>query len=192
MSSLVEVYTESTPNPETLKFVCSVFLLKGAIAEFKKIEDTEMSPFAAKLFEMPFVQSVFIQNHVATVTKKSSYEWFEISPEIRQNIKQFLESGQVLFNEKFYQQGVESTVSSGDGETIEEKISALLDKYVKPAVEMDGGHIAFKSYDNGIVYLSMQGACSGCPSSSITLKNGIEGLLKRMIPEVKEVLADQD
>ncbi len=190
MSRIIEVYTESTPNPETLKFVCSVFLLKGAIAEFKNKQEAESSPFALQLFELPFVQAVFITNHVATVTKKADYEWFEISPEIKQTIKNFLESDQLLFNESFYKQGAEAP--SSDGDSIEDKITALLEKYVRPAVEMDGGHIAFKSYDDGIVRLSMQGSCSGCPSSSITLKNGIEGLLKRMIPEVKEVLADQE
>lgn len=189
---ILEIYTESTPNPESLKFVTSRFLLKGAVAEFKNKEDANaQSPLASMLFEIPFIQQVFVSNHYISITKKQEYEWFEITPEIKQSIKDFILSGKEMFSGDFYRSmhQVHDTAANDEVE-IDEKIKALLEKYVKPAVEMDGGHIAFKSFENGIVTLLMQGACSGCPSSSATLKNGVEGLLKRMIPEVVEVVAE--
>jgi len=189
---ILEIYTESTPNPESLKFVTSRFLLKGAVAEFKNKEDANaQSPLASMLFEIPFIQQVFVSNHYISITKKQEYEWFEITPEIKQSLKDFILSGKEMFSADFYKpiNQVHDTPTNDEVE-IDEKIKALLEKYVKPAVEMDGGHIAFKSFENGIVTLLMQGACSGCPSSSATLKNGVEGLLKRMIPEVTEVVAE--
>lgn len=189
---ILEIYTESTPNPESLKFVTSRFLLKGAVAEFKNKEDANaQSPLASMLFEIPFIQQVFVSNHYISITKKQEYEWFEITPEIKQSIKDFILSGKEMFSADFYKSIHQAHDTPANDEVeIDEKIKALLEKYVKPAVEMDGGHIAFKSFENGIVTLLMQGACSGCPSSSATLKNGVEGLLKRMIPEVVEVVAE--
>ena len=191
-NQILELYTESTPNPETLKFVTSRFILKGAVAEFKTKESAEgNSPLALMLFEIPFIQQVFISNHYISITKKQEYEWFEISPEIKEAIRNYILSGQDFFTKPYYAQlNAVPEVSAVEEDDIDGKIIALLDKYVKPAVEMDGGHIAFKSFDNGVVTLLMQGACSGCPSSSATLKNGVEGLLKRMVPEVTEVIAE--
>jgi Fe-S cluster biogenesis protein NfuA len=189
---ILEIYTESTPNPESIKFVTSRFLLKGAVAEFKSMEDAkEKSPLATMLFEIPFIQQVFISNHYISITKKQEYEWFEITPEIKQSLKDFILSGKEMFSVDFYKSlNQEHDTAPKEEVEIDDQIKALLEKYVKPAVEMDGGHIAFKSFENGIVTLIMQGACSGCPSSSATLKNGVEGLLKRMIPEVTEVVAE--
>jgi NFU1 iron-sulfur cluster scaffold homolog, mitochondrial len=189
---ILEIYTESTPNPESIKFVTSRFLLKGAVAEFKSMADAkEKSPLATMLFEIPFIQQVFISNHYISITKKQEYEWFEITPEIKQSLKEFILSGKEMFSIDFYKSiNHEHNTSAKEEVEIDDQIKALLEKYVKPAVEMDGGHIAFKSFENGIVTLLMQGACSGCPSSSATLKNGVEGLLKRMIPEVVEVVAE--
>jgi Fe-S cluster biogenesis protein NfuA len=139
------------------------------------------------------VSGVFISNNFVTITKKPDYEWYEISPELKEAIKKFISSVRPAVSESLYKKGepIESAPVS-DESNAEDKIKDLLEKYVKPAVESDGGHIAFRSFENGIVNLSLQGSCSGCPSSSITLKSGIEGLLKRMVPEVKEVVAVEE
>jgi Fe-S cluster biogenesis protein NfuA len=193
MEEYIEIYTESTPNPETLKFVTSKFILKGAVVEFKTKELAAESPIALMLFNMPFVQSVFVAGHVITITKKAEYEWFEISPEIKTALRSFLQSGELPFTKAFFDmQPGESQATQSEMKTVDMQIVDLLEKYVKPAVENDGGHIAFKSFKDGIVTLAMQGSCSGCPSASITLKSGIEGLLKRMIPEVQEVVAHEE
>ena len=191
-NQILEIYTESTPNPETLKFVTSRFILKGGVGEFKIKESAEgNSPLALMLFDIPFIQQVFVSNHYISVTKKQEYEWYEISPEIKEAIRNYILSGQEFFTASYYATlNAAPIVEQTSEDDIDAKIIGLLNKYVKPAVEMDGGHIAFKSFDNGVVTLLMQGACSGCPSSSATLKNGVEGLLKRMVPEVTEVIAE--
>lgn len=190
----IEIYTEMTPNPGSQKFVCNRKLIPQNQADFRSTEEAEHSPLASRLFKLPFVEGVFIAANFVTVTKAEKYEWFEISPEIKEEMKQFLLSGEPVLAASFFE-GKEEQKPTEDqdyGEGIEGQIKMYLDKYVKPAVEQDGGHIGFKSYDDGVVTLSMQGACSGCPSSMITLKAGIEGLLKRMIPEIKEVQAEAE
>ena len=191
-NQILEIYTESTPNPETIKFVTSRFILKGAVAEFKSKESAEgNSPLALMLFEIPFIQQVFISNHYISITKKPEYEWFEISPEIKEAVRNYILSEKEFFTAEYYGQlNATPIVEQTSEDDIDAKIIGLLDKYVKPAVEMDGGHIAFKSFDNGVVTLLMQGACSGCPSSTMTLKAGIEGLLKRLVPEVEQVISE--
>ena len=191
---VLEIYTESTPNPESQMFVTNMHLLPNYVAEFKNKESAIESDLALQLFEIPFVSAVFISNNFVTVTKKADYEWYEITPEIREAIRSFLTSGRAPVSEALFSKGQPAEhIAAPSGETdVETKIKELLDKYVKPAVEADGGHIAFRSFDNGIVNLALQGSCSGCPSSSITLKSGIEGLLKRMVPEVTEVVAVEE
>lgn len=189
MEKIVEVYTESTPNPETLKFVTNLHLLPNNTAEFKTKEDAVESPLATVLFDSPFVQSVFISNNFVTITKKQEVDWYEISPEIKAVIFQFLMAGKKAVSEKLYNSGNAVNTIQEEATDPQSKIIQLIDKYVKPAVKNDGGNIEFVSFENGVVSLVMQGACSGCPSSQITLKNGIEGLLKRMVPEVTEVVA---
>jgi Fe-S cluster biogenesis protein NfuA len=190
---VLEIYTESTPNPESQKFVTNMHLLPNYVAEYRSKESATESELAQMLFDIPFVSGVFISNNFVTITKKSDYEWYEISPELKEAIKKFINSGRPAVSESLYKKGepIESAPVS-DESNAEDKIKDLLDKYVKPAVESDGGHIAFRSFENGVVNLSLQGSCSGCPSSSITLKSGIEGLLKRMVPEVKEVVAVEE
>jgi Fe-S cluster biogenesis protein NfuA len=186
----VEIYTIDTPNPESRKFETSVHLLPNYIVEYKSKEAATDSELAQFLFEIPFVSAVFISNNFVTITKKPEYEWYEITPEIRDAIRSFIVSGKPVVSEALLRKGepepIQAATADSDPET---KIKELLDKYVKPAVEGDGGHIAFRSFENGIVNLSLQGSCSGCPSSAITLKSGIEGLLKRMVPEVVSVEA---
>ena len=151
------------------------------------------SELAAKMFESPYVERVFIANNFVTITKKADYDWFEISPEIKDALRKFLESGARPVDDSLLPRDIQATVNPDAPETdAVTKIKDLLEKYVKPAIQMDGGHIEFKSFDNGVVKLSLQGSCSGCPSSVITLKSGIEGLLKRMVPEVIEVEAEAE
>ena len=190
---VLEIYTESTPNPESQKFVTNMHLLPNYVAEYRSKESATESELAQVLFDIPFVSGVFISNEFVTITKKPDYEWYEISPEIKEGIRKFLSSGRPPVSKALWDKGEVSTPEANADETeVETKIKELLDKYVKPAVEGDGGHIAFRSFKDGIVNLSLQGSCSGCPSSAITLKSGIEGLLKRMVPEVQEVVAIEE
>lgn len=186
---IVEIYTEYTPNPESLKFVMqSKMLLPNNSADFRTAEEAEKSPLATALFENEFVEGVFIANNFVTITKNPSYTWETIIPKVKTFLKDFVIQGKEVIKE-----GADLNANNGvAGDDIEAKIISLLDKYVKPAVEMDGGAIQFRSFEDGVVTLTMQGSCSGCPSSTVTLKNGIEGLLKRMVPEVKEVVAEAD
>ncbi|WP_323033771.1 NifU family protein [Paracoccus sp. (in: a-proteobacteria)] len=148
---------------------------------------------ATQLFAFPFIKAVFIASNFVTLTKTDDTEdWSDIIPSIKEFLKEFLEDGREIINEeKLAKRKVESTntVHASDDDVVK-RIKELLENYVKPAVEMDGGAIQFISYDDGIVNLKMQGSCSGCPSSMITLKAGIEGMMKRMIPEVTEVVAE--
>ena len=182
-----------TPNPESLKFVTDRHILPNFQLDFRTKELAAGSGLAKTLFEIPFVSGVFIANNFVTVTKKAEYDLFEITPELKEAIKQFLQSGKKPVDETLLPKDVLlEQKSEAANESPETKIKDLLEKYVKPAVQMDGGHIEFKSFENGTVTLSLQGSCSSCPSSTLTLKSGIEGLLKRMVPEVEEVIADAD
>jgi Fe-S cluster biogenesis protein NfuA len=140
------------------------------------------------------VKGVFISNNFVTITKKPDYDWFEITPEVKQAIQDFIQSGKRLVDDSLLPKDVieEQKSSNAEDGSPENKIKDLLEKYVKPAIQMDGGHIEFRSFENGVVKLSLQGSCSGCPSSSLTLKSGIEGLLKRMVPEVEVVEAIEE
>jgi NFU1 iron-sulfur cluster scaffold homolog, mitochondrial len=190
---VLEIYTESTPNPESQKFVTNMHLLPNYVAEYRSKESATESELAQELFDIPFVAGVFISNEFVTITKKPEYEWYEITPELKDAIRKFIHSGRPVVSESLFRRGeAAGSTPSPDETEAETKIKELLDKYVKPAVEGDGGHIAFRSFQDGVVNLSLQGSCSGCPSSSITLKSGIEGLLKRMVPEVKEVVAVEE
>ena len=188
----VEIYMEMTPNPESQKFVSNRKLLEQNHADFTNAEEAKDSPLAEELFKLPFVKAVFIAGNFVTVTKGAEYEWYEIAPEIKESIKNFILSGKSVLSEDFFKDQPAEKTEEDYGEGIEGQIKMYLDKYVRPAVETDGGHIGFKSFDDGVVTLSMQGACAGCPSSTVTLKAGIEGLLTRMIPEVKEVVAETE
>lgn len=197
--SPVMLYTEQTPNPETLKFVTNRMLFKGT-ADFRTADlAKEWSPLATALFEMPFVQGVYVCNNFVTISKEFNYLWDDIMLKTKAFIKEYVENDGVVINEGFAEEmakieeanGV-SYQYTGDEKELVKKIKALIDTHVKPAVEMDGGNIEFKSFDQGKVTVLLQGSCSGCPSSTVTLKAGIEGMLKRMIPEVSEVVAEAD
>jgi NFU1 iron-sulfur cluster scaffold homolog, mitochondrial len=191
---IISIYTEMTPNPETMKFVANKLLYPGKSADFPDVESAKPSPLATELFGFPFLKSVFIASNFVTLTKTPDTDWNDVIPAIRDFLKEYLEEGKSVVNEEeLATRKVESSndVLADDSDVVK-RIKELLDNYVRPAVEMDGGAIQFKSYDDGIVNLMLQGSCSGCPSSMITLKAGIEGMMKRMIPEVKEVLAEAE
>lgn len=185
---MVSIYTEMTPNPETLKFVANKLLYPGKSIDFQSEDLAGPSPLAKELFGFPFIRGVFIASNFITLSKTSDTDWNDVTPSIREFLKEYLEEGKPIINED--EIVAQQPVSSGDDTDVVKKIKELLENYVKPAVEMDGGAISFKNYANGIVTLALQGSCSGCPSSMITLKSGIEGMMKRMIPEVKEVVAE--
>lgn len=192
---VISIYTEMTPNPETMKFVANKLLYPGKSIDFPDESTAGPSPLAKELFSFPFIKSVFIASNFVTLTKTIETEdWQDVIPTIKQFLKDYLENGGTVINEEEIVVTKEeggNTISADDDDVVK-RIKELLENYVKPAVEMDGGAIQFKSYDEGVVNLMLQGSCSGCPSSMITLKAGIEGMMKRMIPEVKEVVAEAE
>jgi len=194
-SPIISIYTEMTPNPETMKFVANKLLYPGKSIDFPDEQSAAPSPLAQEIFTFPFIKSVFIASNFITLTKTNETDdWQDVIPTIKQFLKEYLEEGKVVINEDAVAtMKTESTNAvSEDDDDVVKRIKELLENYVKPAVEMDGGAIQFKSYNEGTVNLMLQGSCSGCPSSMITLKSGIEGMMKRMIPEVKEVVAEAE
>lgn len=188
-NNVLEIYMESTPNPNTMKFATNRLLAVND-ATFLSMDEAEPSLLAQELFNFDFVNEVFISENYVSVTKSSTKEWDEIQTELRAYIKSFIESGKEILKENY-----SNTTSSDvyDFEALDEtskQIVAILDKYVKPAVASDGGNILFHSYDNEskVVSVILQGACNGCPSSTVTLKNGIEQMLKQMIPNKIETV----
>lgn len=180
IGEITMVYTESTPNPESMKFVVNRMVLPNDSIDFRKKELVKDSPLAEALFDYDFVDGVFVMNNFITITKKRDYQWFDIIPQLKKFIKEYVEA------EKPIKVDNQNLTEEEETEVVS-KIKKLLHDHVRPAVEMDGGAIDFKSFENGIVTVLMKGACSGCPSSTMTLKAGIENLLKRMVPEVEAV-----
>ncbi len=182
----VTVYGESTPNPAALKFVVSKMLTKNAI-EFKNIDQTTASPLAKELFKFPYVKEIFIDENYISVTKYEINEWQEITLELRSFIKQYIENGGTVLDENYVTAvTAEETSKAKEFDTLDvtsQQIINILEEYVKPAVQADGGNIAFDSYNESdkTVKVILQGACSGCPSSTFTLKSGIENMLKSML-----------
>ena len=193
------VYAESTPNPGVMKFVVNRAIIQGDSLEFMNIDEAKNAPLAVKLFHFPFVKEVFIAKNFVSLTKYDLMEWDEIVLEIREFIREYLADGGVVIEEvqeagskedvQDTAQQPEEIISEELGE-IETRIVEILEEYVAPAVESDGGNIKFISYEDGKVSVLLQGACSGCPSSTVTLKQGIENMLKQMLPTlVNEVVA---
>lgn len=193
----IMLYTEQTPNPDSLKFVTNRMLYKGT-ADFRTEEMAkEWSPLAEALFQLHYVNGVYICNNYVTISKEMNYLWEDIKLKTKDFIKNWVAEDKPILNEGFEEAMAKLEAERGDAYQYEgdeaelvQKIKGLLDKYVKPHVEADGGNIEFKAYDKGKVIVVMQGSCSGCPSSTVTLKSGIEGMLKRMVPEVTEVVAE--
>lgn len=203
----VVVYAESTPNPAAMKFVVNKVLLENATPlEFMNPAEAKASPLAMELFKFPFVKSVFIAGNYVTVFKDEKLDWDDITLELREFFREYLSSGKTVVLQgtkplphvegEFFapKTSVQQTMNEVDHavpqNALEQKIIATLEQYITPAVVQDGGMIVFKSYKDGVVSLLMRGACSGCPSSSVTLKAGIQAILKKFVPEVQEVVSE--
>lgn len=197
-------YAEMTPNPNTMKFVSNRWIVtNGKSYEFLATQRIgSPSPLAEKLFNFPFVNGVFISANYITITKSEAIEWQDVLMELRDFISNFMNTeGALAIKQEFLdaevqtEKNTENTTNTNNTSTskeytdFEHKIIEILEEYIKPAVENDGGAIEFDSYVDGVVKVILKGSCSGCPSSTITLKHGIENLLKSMLPEVKEVVA---
>ena len=194
-NTILSIYTEQTPNPATMKFVANKLLYPGKSIEIIDTSFSHLSPLAKELFSFPFIKSVFIASNFISITKtEEAQDWEEIIPSLKQFIKEFIDNDGKICDEEAIEnhKNLASNNIDVNDEDVVKRVKELLENYVKPAVEMDGGAIQFRSYKNGIVNLMLQGSCSGCPSSMVTLKAGIEGMMKRMIPEVKEVIAEAE
>ncbi len=214
----ITVYAESTPNPATMKFVCNKLLIEnGATIEYTSPEAAKESELASQIFNFPFVTGIFIAGNFISVTKNNIVEWMDVTLDLREYIKEYLTSGKTVI--KSQGSGVRSPetghpASGGMSQPlrqptsnaelvselrtpnseltqIEQRIIELLEEYIRPAVEQDGGAIHFKSFESGVLKVVLRGSCSGCPSSTVTLKSGIQGLFARMLPEVTEVVAEE-
>jgi len=180
----MDIQTEVTPNPSSLKFLPGKTVMEKGTADFRNVEEAKRSPFALNLFKIDGVKGVFFGSDFISITKNDNHEWQTLKPSISETIIEYYKSGTAIMP-----QGEEDKTSASDTEDNEAviKIKEILDTKVRPAVAKDGGDITFQSFDNGIVYLHMKGSCSGCPSSTATLKAGIENMLKHYVPEVREV-----
>lgn len=195
----VNVFAEMTPNPATMKFVADKMLIAdGQVAEYLSVEDTRgSSGLAEQLFQFPFVKGLFVAANFITVTKTDAVQWDMIMLEMRQFIKDYLTENDEIITQTPSKadephqprENPHDEVKAGTEE--EQQIIDLLEEYVRPAVESDGGAIHFKSYQDGVCTVTLRGACSGCPSSTATLKGGIENLLRSYLPELKEVVAEE-
>ena len=174
----ISIYTESTPNPSVLKFVSNKLIVEDSF-EFNNIDEAQKMEFAKKLFEFAFVKSIYISKNFVSITKYDIKNWDEITMDLRNFIKNYLENNEINFSIK------KVDVKKNNLDDISKQIISILDEYIKPAVSSDGGNILFDSYDpdNKLVKVILQGACSGCPSSTVTLKNGIENMLKEMLSD---------
>lgn len=175
----IHIYLESNPNPNSLKFVVNEMLVpEGMSFDFPDVASAKNAPLAQELFEYPFVDRVFYMSNFITVTKKGDVEWLEIQSVLKDHIRRFLESGRFIIEVN----DEPGAAAEEETETVR-KIRTILEEYIRPAVEQDGGAITYHSFRDGIVKVRLQGSCSGCPSSMVTLKAGIENLFKRMMPD---------
>jgi Fe-S cluster biogenesis protein NfuA len=205
----VQVFAESTPNPSVIKLITNRPLLPGFLLEVDREQTSDLSPLAKGLLEFPSLTSVMISNHYVSLTKVSEEEWSELIPVFRDFMMHYLHAGLPVVDAALWSEVshrytldssfVASTIPMDGGAApntanaaLESRIDEILRDYIQPAVEQDGGAIQLKSFDpvTGQVRVVLRGACNGCPSSSLTLKSGIENLLRRMVPEVREVVAD--
>ncbi len=191
----VTIYAEMTPNPGVMKFVANKVLNAGSPVDFTTSSDLSVSPLSKKLLNFPFVDSVFIANNYVSVTKNPQIEWDMVMTELREFIRDFINDGGAVLTETVVKETTEKPVEISEPlnvatTEIDQKIIDALNEYIRPAVESDGGSIDFKSFRDGKVNVVLRGACSGCPSSTVTLKQGIEGLLKKLVPEVTEVVSE--
>ncbi len=180
------IQTEQTPNPQTLKFLPGKVVMQEGTAFFQNLDESSDSPFAKRLFAIENVEGVFFGSDFITITKNNSVDWQVMKPLVLSSIMDHYNSGDDTISKKQEIKNTSLQTDENDNEIVKQ-IKELLDTRVRPAVAMDGGDIIYNSFKDGIVYLHMQGACSGCPSSTATLKMGIENMLKHYVPEVQEV-----
>jgi NFU1 iron-sulfur cluster scaffold homolog, mitochondrial len=200
-SKLTYIYTEASPNPNSMKFVLNSMLSEDEdfIKDYAEASVAAESPLATALFAFPFVRRVFLTKNFITVTKDEQIPWDDIVPGMKTFLKEYIESGKTVMEFDDYENELKKKwkaeqlkVAENDTETVK-KIKGILDEYIRPAVEGDGGAISFHAFDEvaGTLKVTLQGSCSGCPSSTVTLKAGIENLFKRMMPDqVKTVVAE--
>tara|TARA_B100001109_G_scaffold250767_1_gene244336 strand:- start:262 stop:825 length:564 start_codon:yes stop_codon:yes gene_type:complete len=180
------IQTEYTPNPQTLKFLPGKVVMDNGTAFFQNVEEASNSPFAKRLFDLKGVEGVFFGSDFITITKTQSIDWQIMKPLVLGSIMDHYNSGDEVINKEQKKENTSLDKNENDTDIVKQ-IKELLDTRVRPAVAMDGGDIIYDSFKDGVVYLHMQGACSGCPSSTATLKMGIENMLKHYVPEVQEV-----
>ncbi|MBL4652080.1 MAG: NifU N-terminal domain-containing protein [Flavobacteriales bacterium] len=194
------VYAELSPNPATMKFVVNKLLIEGSgTVEYTDPDESTNSPLATRLFNFPFVTGIFISQNFITVTKNEIIEWDDVVLELREYIQEYLNTDNPVFTTPLTENTDENNSSVTEGSykpqepttDLEHKIVEVLEEYITPAVARDGGAIHFHAFKDGQLSVVLKGACSGCPSSTMTLKNGIETLMTRMVPEVKEVVAHE-
>ncbi|MBC7396781.1 MAG: NifU family protein [Bdellovibrionales bacterium] len=182
--SAVYVSLEFTPNPNTLKYSVNRKLVEKGAANFTKIEDAAVrSPLAHKLLSIDGISGVMLGKDFVTITKTEDGDWDHVHKTASETLEKHLTAGEVILNE-----GAQANALNQNSSEVEKRIQAFLDEEIRPAVAMDGGDVALDRFEDGVVYLHMQGACSGCPSSAMTLKMGIETKLKEAVPEVTEVV----
>jgi NFU1 iron-sulfur cluster scaffold homolog, mitochondrial len=196
------IYAEATPNPASIKFVANKLLLvSGASADYESVAEAKDAPIVKALFQFPFVKRVFVASNFVSVTKSDTVEWEEIMDELRLFITSWLNKGNAIIDKLpqrevakdsgFKEKVTVNTQHAVPANEVENKIIEVLEQYIRPAVEQDGGLITFKELRDGVVTVQLRGSCSGCPSSTMTLKAGIEALLKRLLPDhVKEVVSE--
>ena len=182
----VNIYIESSPNPNSMKFITNFMLTpEGETYYFNSSDDTKKSPFVKELFNFQYIKRVFYMNNFITITKFENFKWKNIKNDIKSFIKFYLENNKPLFlNNKIKKKYVK------DDKTVF-RIKSILNEYIKPVVEQDGGSITFYSFKNNILKVILEGSCKECPSANVTLKNGIENIIKKMIPEVKSVESEE-
>ena len=180
------IQTEETPNPATLKFMPGRIIIEDTTAEFTTLEEASGTPLARQFLEIEGIKSVFFGSDFITITKSEKQDWFNIKPLILEHMVNYFATHEKISVAQ------KASTEHVDEDDIVKEIRELIDSRVRPAVAMDGGDIIFERFENGVVYLKLQGACAGCPSSSATLKSGIENMLKYYIPEVQEVRPIED
>lgn len=189
----VHLYTESVPNPNSMKFAANFMLVpEGIDLDFSTVgEAAARSPLAEALFGFEGVERVFLMSNFITITKAASLDWTDLIPELKAFIKDYLEQEKaILASTTLTELATAQQAESGADSEIVAKIKGVLEEYVRPAVENDGGAISFKSFQDGVVAVELRGSCSGCPSSTITLRDGIQRLLTTMVPGVTGVVAE--
>ena len=186
----VSIYAEVTPNPTVMKFVSNMEINPNDSLEFKNIEEAQISPLCAKLFGFPFVKEVFLAKNFIAITKYNIVEWEDVAMEVRVMIQEYIATGGIVIKEITNQEELpvmnstpeETAVDKVPENEIEERIVAILEEYIKPSVAQDGGDIIFSDYKDGVLKVKLQGACNGCPSASVTLKQGVQNLFQQMMP----------